>query len=148
MMKKKFGSFTKRCRSVLLAVPIASFGAVTAFAGDGTPKQSDVNTRDTYIIGDANGDGVVSVSDVTTVQKSLAQFDLDFFDETAADVNGGALTINDATDIQKCWSTTADTPLCLFLRTATSTRTPRAHGFPQECRERMFSRNISRIWVR
>ncbi len=75
-----------------------SFGADRVIrCGDGTPKQSDVNTRDTYIIGDANGDSVVSISDATTVQKALAEFDLDFFDETAGEVNGGGLTITDAT---------------------------------------------------
>ena len=108
MMKKKSGSFTKRCISVLLAVPIASLSAVTAFADIGTPEQSGVNKRDTYIIGDAIGDGVVNISDATTVQKALAEFDLDFFDETAADVNGFGLTITDATDIQKYLAELAD----------------------------------------
>ena len=52
-MKKKSISFIKRCISVLLAVPIASLGLVTAFAENGTSEQSDVTTRDTYVIAGA-----------------------------------------------------------------------------------------------
>ena len=101
IMKKKSISFTKRCISALLAVPIASLGLVTAFAENGTPEQSDAKTRDTYIIGDANGDGIVDVNDATAVQKAIAEISLDYFDETAADVDGSGLTVNNVTNIQK-----------------------------------------------
>ena len=101
IMKKKSISFTKRCISALLAVPIASLGLVTAFAENGTPEQSDVKTRDTYIIGDANGDGIVDVNDATTIQKAIAEISLEYFDETAADVDGSGLTVNNVTNIQK-----------------------------------------------
>ena len=100
-MKKKSESFVKRCISALLAVPIASLGLVTAFAENGTLKQSDVNARDTYVIGDANGDGIINVNDATTVQKAIAEIPLDYFDQTAADVDGSGLTINNVTNMQK-----------------------------------------------
>lgn len=100
-MKRKSISFTKRCISALLAVPIASLGLVTTFAENGMPEQSDAKTRNTYIIGDANGDGIVDVNDATAIQKAIAECPLDYFDEIAADVDGSGLTVNNVTNIQK-----------------------------------------------
>lgn len=55
----------------------------------------------TYIKGDAQGDGSVTVLDATTVQKKLADLTVYSFNEKAADVDGNGLDINDATLIQR-----------------------------------------------
>lgn len=55
------------------------------------------------LIGDVNSDGVINISDATTVQKYLAQL-IDFNNEqqVIADTNGdGIINISDATQIQK-----------------------------------------------
>ena len=61
-----------------------------------------VTTSEPCILGDANGDGRVNISDVTAIQRHLAEIDLlsgaALF---AADVNGdNAVTIDDATALQ------------------------------------------------
>lgn len=55
-----------------------------------------------YILGDANGDGAVTISDVTAIQRHLAELELlDVAHLHAADVNqDGHLNISDATLIQ------------------------------------------------
>ena len=54
------------------------------------------------LIGDADGDGQVTIVDATWIQRYLASFTLDFFDEAAADVDGdGDVSIIDATWIQR-----------------------------------------------
>lgn len=55
------------------------------------------------IIGDADGDGKVTINDATMIQKYLVEFDMpDNFVLKACDVNGdGKVTISDATDIQR-----------------------------------------------
>ncbi|MBQ3285869.1 MAG: hypothetical protein IJH40_09550 [Ruminococcus sp.] len=55
------------------------------------------------ILGDADGDGNVTVMDVTWIQRKLANSSVpDTFDETAADVDGdGKVTVMDVTYIQR-----------------------------------------------
>lgn len=56
----------------------------------------------TFIRGDADADGAVSVIDATTIQKVRASISVNRFDSFAADVDGdGAVTVIDATYIQK-----------------------------------------------
>ncbi|MER2148266.1 MAG: leucine-rich repeat protein [Ruminococcus sp.] len=57
---------------------------------------------ETYMLGDANGDGYVNISDVTDIQRAVAEMDtLDDLRKKAADVNGdGVVTIDDATFLQ------------------------------------------------
>ena len=59
--------------------------------------------EDDVLIGDANGDGVVNITDATTVQKHIAQLiELEGDCLKAADANGdGTVNIADATQIQK-----------------------------------------------
>ncbi len=54
------------------------------------------------LLGDANGDGYVNISDVTDIQRAVAEIDtLDDLRKKAADVNGdGVVTIDDATILQ------------------------------------------------
>lgn len=59
-------------------------------------------TGEGVVYGDANGDGVVTVKDVTAIQRYIADLPVDTFDADAADVDGdGFVTISDATLIQQ-----------------------------------------------
>lgn len=62
-----------------------------------------VAVPETVKIGDVNGDGNITIDDVTLVQKSVAELEtLTELQKTVADVNGdGEITIVDATMIQK-----------------------------------------------
>ncbi len=64
---------------------------------------SAVNTDTRYIRGDADGNGRVTVSDVTLIQRCLADLvKLSQADIKAADVNGnGIVDVDDATAIQR-----------------------------------------------
>ena len=52
------------------------------------------------LLGDANRDGVVNIDDATAIQRRIAELSDASFDETAADIDGNGLNINDATLIQ------------------------------------------------
>ena len=57
---------------------------------------------DSVLLGDANGDGNVNISDVTDIQRVVAEMDtLDDLRKKAADINGdGVVMIDDATFLQ------------------------------------------------
>ena len=57
---------------------------------------------DSVLLGDANGDGYVNISDVTDIQRAVAEMDtLDDLRQKAADINGdGFVMIDDATFLQ------------------------------------------------
>ena len=57
---------------------------------------------DSVLLGDANGDGYVNISDVTDIQRAVAEMDtLDDLCKKAADINGdGVVMIDDATFLQ------------------------------------------------
>ena len=53
-------------------------------------------------LGDANGDGIISVADVTAIQRFISEISVENFNEALADVNNdGKITIDDATLIQR-----------------------------------------------
>lgn len=54
-----------------------------------------------YRIGDADGDGSVTILDATVIQRVLAALSVKSFDERAADVGNDGLDILDATRIQR-----------------------------------------------
>lgn len=56
-----------------------------------------------YVRGDADGDGRVTISDVTKIQRILADLEYDTDGSVAmrADINGDRLDISDATAIQR-----------------------------------------------
>lgn len=57
---------------------------------------------DSFIIGDATGDGLVTILDATAIQRFLAGLSVPAnFDESAADVDGSGTDILDATYIQR-----------------------------------------------
>ena len=54
-----------------------------------------------YILGDADGDGAVSILDATCIQRRLVNLPVASFVERAADVDGDGLNILDATQVQR-----------------------------------------------
>lgn len=56
-----------------------------------------------YIKGDADGNGIVDIKDVTLIQRVIAEFVPDADGSTAmrGDVSGNGLTVDDATEIQR-----------------------------------------------
>ena len=96
---------TFKIRKITLALISAAtlflFGTVTVFAGN-TLAESNSNSEG-YILGDANGDGYVTISDVTSIQMFLVELPVgDDFSEYAADVDGdGEIKLEDAETIQK-----------------------------------------------
>ena len=58
--------------------------------------------EDEIILGDADGDGAVSILDATAIQRTLAGLPAEAYNEAAADTDGdGEVTIFDATAIQR-----------------------------------------------
>jgi len=56
----------------------------------------------TYLVGDADGSGEITVLDVTTIQRKLAEYSCKSYDADAADANqNGEVEITDATAIQR-----------------------------------------------
>ena|GEM_PF-844361 len=53
-----------------------------------------------YILGDANGDNMVDIRDVTAIQRYPAGFPAESFNEAAADIDGNGVSITDATLIR------------------------------------------------
>ncbi|MBQ3417242.1 MAG: dockerin type I repeat-containing protein [Ruminococcus sp.] len=60
-----------------------------------------VSAASSYLRGDADGDGKVTILDATAIQRSLAALPVKSFNEKAADVDGDGLNITDATWIQR-----------------------------------------------
>ena len=60
-----------------------------------------VSAADSYLRGDADGDGHVSVLDATAIRRKLVDYDIRSFDSRAADVTGDGVNILDATLIQQ-----------------------------------------------
>ena len=73
----------------------------------GTTEPSEPGTSepakpaDTYILGDAEGNGKINIKDVTTIQKFLARIDVEIDKDAALAAEGDLLSIKDATTIQK-----------------------------------------------
>lgn len=60
------------------------------------------NQEDKKLLGDADGDGDITIMDVTTIQRYLAGVSVPSFDRDAADANGsGDIEITDGTLIQR-----------------------------------------------
>ncbi len=60
-----------------------------------------VSAESSYVRGDADGDGEVTITDATAIQRTLAEIPTPSFDERVADVDGDGLNIMDATNIQR-----------------------------------------------
>ena len=86
---KLLKSFTAVALSLIISVCVIF--AVHAVADNKTE----------YILGDANSDGVVTISDVTAVQMVLADISLPEFNEKAGDIDGNGLDVTDAHNIQR-----------------------------------------------
>ena len=92
------------CAAVLMII-----GSVTAVAG--TVPENTENNGAGAILGDANRDGTVTISDVTCIQMKIAELPLSGgFSEQAADVDGNKeIDSADALYIQK-WLALFETP--------------------------------------
>ena len=66
-----------------------------------TPNITPTAAPESYIIGDADGNGVVNILDATAIQRVLADYTVNRFNLTAANITGGGLNIIDATTIQR-----------------------------------------------
>ena len=65
-------------------------------------KKEDLTFVPSVILGDTDLDGKVTIVDATCIQRHLAAFSTNSFDEKAADIDeDGKVTINDATAIQR-----------------------------------------------
>ena len=69
--------------------------------GDTKPIVIPTEPEVRYILGDADGDGVVTIIDATNIQRKLVNMPVSNFDKKAADVDGNGLDITDATFIQR-----------------------------------------------
>lgn len=58
-------------------------------------------STDSYIRGDADNDGSITILDATTIQRYLASFTVSSFNMDAACITGTVLSILDATAIQR-----------------------------------------------
>ena len=87
----------KKPLGILLSLLLLFGAATTVHASAQTTNQ----LKTTCLLGDANEDGAVNVSDVTAIQRKLSGFSIYPFNEFTADVDkNGAVTIQDATLIQ------------------------------------------------
>lgn len=63
--------------------------------------RGEIQTGETFMIGDVDCDGKISINDATVIQMSLVKLNVDVFDEKAKDTDfSGVLDIMDATNIQ------------------------------------------------
>lgn len=58
-------------------------------------------SSDTYLRGDSDGDGIVTIVDATIIQRKVVDIPVPFINEKAADVDGDGLDVVDATSIQR-----------------------------------------------
>ena len=86
---KLLKSFTAVVLSVIIAICVVF--AVHAVA----------DNKSEYILGDANSDGVVTISDVTAVQMVSADISAPEFNEKAGDIDGNGLDVTDAHNNQR-----------------------------------------------
>ena len=82
----------KRFNAFILLVFCIAFVSAAAF-----PAAAESG----YIRGDADGDGKVSIRDVTEIQRKLVNIPTPNFNEKAADIDSNGLDITDATNIQR-----------------------------------------------
>ena len=84
----------KRIGPLLLAFMMICLLTATAVCADTTES-------DTYLVGDADGDGAIAILDATRVQRLLAGLVADELSAVRGDINGNGLDILDATAIQR-----------------------------------------------
>ncbi len=98
----------RKIKAALLCAAILTIaGTVTVFAGNASSGRAAANC----ILGDADGDGTVTINDVTCIQMTVAEIPLSAgASENGADVDGnGEIEISDATLIQQ-WLAEMTTP--------------------------------------
>lgn len=88
-------------KSELVGLSLGTHDLMLTFDDGAVPVKLSI--YEPYLIGDADGDGKITVNDATTLQKVIAGIikDTDGMIARRCDVNGNGLTISDATDIQR-----------------------------------------------
>lgn len=92
-----------KAKNVFLASVLSALLITSSMTIASAAYSADAVSADAILLGDANGDGSVTIGDATTIQMHTAEL-VTVPDErnTAADVNGdGSITVEDATLIQK-----------------------------------------------
>ena len=104
-MKKLNIAVTALASSLLVFATACSQNSAVSVSANETQKNaaSAVNSSIEFIKGDADGNGKIEVSDVTLIQKVLADLvdDKDGMITRRGDVDGNGLSITDATLIQR-----------------------------------------------
>ena len=101
--------FTKSVRNISPSAFLDSYYVVFHVYKNSYAHQYAEDNKIPYVLidgpktGDADGDGVVNINDVTAIQRHVAEFEaLEDLQAKAADVNGdGSITIEDATILQQ-----------------------------------------------
>ena len=81
--------------------PCLSFDYDEALIKPTEPPTTLPTESSTIILGDVDGDGFVTIIDVTMIQRKLVQLPVYSFNEKAADIDSDGLDITDATKIQR-----------------------------------------------
>ena len=84
--------------AILLALLLTAAAVVPTFSA--AAEEADGETDTAVLLGDADGDGKITILDATRIQRYLASL-TDEIVEEAADVNGNGIDILDATYIQR-----------------------------------------------
>lgn len=80
-------------------ISVIAFAVICLLVAVGTIPP--VSAAESYVRGDADGDGEVTIMDATAIQRKLVDIPIPSFNEKAADVDGDGLNITDATSIQR-----------------------------------------------
>lgn len=104
----KYSAYTIQRYTGTVPAPPSGYGAVTEPSV--APTQAP-ETAPPRLMGDADGDGDITILDATTIQRSILSIEVAFFDQAAADVDADdEVTIIDATLIQR-WLLNIGDPL-------------------------------------
>lgn len=87
--------------SILLSL-IMIMGVFTVLPLSAGAEKTDIAEKPIILLGDADGDGEVTILDATCIQRTLASLSVESYNETASDTDqDGEVTIVDATFIQR-----------------------------------------------
>ena len=81
--------FMKKCVALLFVLALIVFSAIPSSA------------ENTYLRGDADDDGIVTITDTTVIQRKLNDIPVNTFNRRGADIDNNGVDITDATIIQR-----------------------------------------------
>ena len=79
----------KKSIVILFVLALIAFSAISSSA------------ESTYLRGDADGDGIITITDTTVIQRKLNDIPVKNFNRRGADINNNGIDITDATNIQR-----------------------------------------------